>query len=123
MSRFQPAGFSERLSAAAEAKKAQLARFKPKAAAPAADFVSRDARLEAERQAVREARQAEKEVAKAARAEKQEAERQRVVAAEEAALEAKRAERRERKATMKNDAQTRRAARLALYGKQAAPGS
>ena len=44
MSRFQPANFADRLTAAAEAKKAQLERFKPKPAAPAAEFVSRQER-------------------------------------------------------------------------------
>jgi hypothetical protein len=117
MSQFNPANFAERLSAAAEARKAQLARFKPKAAAPAAEFVSREARLEAEREAVREARKAEKEAAKVAKAEAAEAERQRLLLDEEAQLEIKRNERRERKSAQKTDAQARRAARLAAYGK------
>ncbi len=117
MSQFKTVGFAERLTAAAEAKKAMLSRFKPKPAAPASDteFVSRQERLEAEREAVRQARAAEKEAAKAAREAAQEAERQRLLLDEQAQLEAKRNERRERKTAMKTDAQARRAARLAAY--------
>lgn len=109
MSQFETANFVERLSAVAEAKKAQLARFKPKPAAPAAEFVSREA--------VRVARKAERHAAKIARAEAVEAERQRALLDEESMLEAKRNERRERKTAMKIDAQSRRAARLAAYAK------
>jgi len=66
---------------------------------------------------VRQARKAEREAAKIARAEAAEAERQRLLLDEEAQLEAKRNERRERKSVMKMDAQARRAARLAAYAK------
>ena len=46
-------GFSDRLTAAAEAKKAQLAKFRPKPMAPDPAFEERLARREAEREAVR----------------------------------------------------------------------
>jgi hypothetical protein len=60
---------------------------------------------------------AERQAAKIAREEAIEAERQRALLDEEAMPEAKRNERRERKTTMKMDAQSRRAARLAAYAK------
>jgi hypothetical protein len=72
-------GFDDRLKASAEAKKAMLAKFQPKAAAQDPDFENRHAEREAEREKIRAERLAEREAKKqtvldAERA-KQEAER------------------------------------------------
>lgn len=111
------AGFADRLTAAAEAKKAMLAKMKPKPMVNDPNLVDRNARREAELQAVREQRAREKEAAKIARAAAAEAARQAAFLQEQAALEAKRNERKERKLNQKQDAQSRRAARLEMYGK------
>ena len=66
--------FNDRLTAAAEAKKARLAKFQSKPAAPDPDFERRHAEREAELEAVRAARaderQAKKDAAAAAEAER-----------------------------------------------------
>ncbi len=110
-------GFADRLSTAAEAKKALLAKMRPKAAVIDPNLVDRNARREEELQAVREQRATEKEAAKIARAEASEAARQAALLNEQAILEAKKSERKERKQNQKMDAQERRAARLEMYGK------
>ncbi len=110
-------GFADRLQAQADAKKALLARFKPKPAVTDENHVDRATRREQELEAVRKARVEERERARIERAEALEMAKMSVEEAELAALEAKRAERRERKATMKSDAQTRRAARLSMYAR------
>jgi hypothetical protein len=109
--------YNERLTAAADAKKALLEKFKPKPMVTAPEPIDRAARLEAEREAIRAKRATEKEAARIAREAAQEAARQDAIAAELAALEAKRAERKDRKAMMKMNAQQRRAARLEAYAK------
>jgi hypothetical protein len=109
--------FNERLSTAAEAKKALLEKFKPKPMITAVEPIDRAARLEAEREAVRVARAAEKEAQILARAAAVETARRAAFAAEQAALESKRAERKDRKSLQKMDAQQRRAERLAAYSK------
>jgi hypothetical protein len=109
--------FNERLSTAAEAKKALLEKFKPKPMITAAEPIDRTARLEAQREAIRQQRAAEKEAALVARAAAEEAARRAAFEAEQAALEAKRAERKDRKSLQKMDAQQRRAERLAAYAK------
>jgi len=109
--------YNERLTAAAEARKALLEKFKPKPMVTAPEPIDREARLEAQRAAIREQRAAEKEAARIARLAAEEEARQAALAAELAALEAKRAERKDRKSLMKMDAQQRRAARLAAYSK------
>jgi hypothetical protein len=96
------AGFSDRLATQAEAKKALLAKFKPKAAAPDPNFVPRDVIRANELEAVR-----------AARAEAKEAMRQKQLEAEEAELAAKRADRKERKALTKAEQKAKRDARYA----------
>ncbi len=65
--------FNDRLSAAAEAKKARLAKFQPKPTVTDPDFELRHAEREAELEAVRAARAAERQAKKdaAADAEKQ----------------------------------------------------
>jgi hypothetical protein len=107
--------FTERLSAQAEAKRALIAKMKPKPMVTAAEPIDREAEREAERAMVREMRQAEKEKSREERELREEAARLAAVAAEQAALEAKRAERKERKSNEKLDAQSRRAERLAAY--------
>ena len=101
---FEPkkAGFSDRLTTAAEAKKALLAKFKPKPTVPAADFKSRE-----------EIRNEELEAVRAARAEAKAAARQAILDAELAELEAKRGERKERKALTKAEQKAKRDARYA----------
>ncbi len=90
------AGFNDRLTAAAEAKKAQLAKFKPRPAAVDPDFERRHAEREAELEAVRAARAAERQAKKDAAAA---AEQQRIQAQaklrEEADLARKAAQRAE----------------------------
>ena len=93
-------GFNDRLAAAAEARKAQLAKFKPKPAVIATEFRSREELKAEEREAFRLARQAAKEAAIADAA-----------AREAAALEAKRSERKERKAAVKADQRARKSSR------------
>lgn len=109
--------FSARLKLQADAKKALLESFKPKAAAADPNFVSRDERKAAEREAIRAARAAEKEASQVVRAQKAEAQRLAAIAAEEAALASKRAERKDRKTLEKMDAQARRAERMAAFGR------
>lgn len=115
--------FSARLTAQAEAKKALLESFKPKPAVTETNFVSREERKAAEREAVRAARQAEKEASVEHRAKKAEQARLAAVAAEQAALEAKRNERKDRKSLEKMDAQARRAARLSAYARPSSAAS
>lgn len=98
-------GHAERLAAAAEARKALLAKMKPKPAVTAPVLESRAARREKELEAVR-----------AARAQAKAADERRIAAREAAALEAKRAERRDRKAAFKAEQRAKREARTALRG-------
>jgi hypothetical protein len=110
-------GFNDRLTAAAEAKKAMLARFKPKPTVVAENLVDRETRRQQELEVVRLQRAEEKERQRAERAASEEAQRAAALAAEQAALEAKRNQRKERKQLEKMDAQGRRAARLAMYSR------
>jgi len=119
MSYSKQINFAERLSAQAEAKRALLAKFKPKPTITAPEPINRDAEREAKREELRLARLAEKEKQREARLLREAAARETQLAAEQAAMEAKRAERKERKANEKVDAQTRRAARLSAYQSQA----
>ncbi len=110
-------GFNDRLTAAADAKKAMLARFKPKPTVVAETFVDRAALREQEREAVRVARVEEKERLRTERAAAEEAARVALLHDEQAILEAKRNERKERKQLQKMDAQSRRAQRLSAYSR------
>ena len=94
-------GYAERLSAAQEAKKALVAKLKPKPTVAAPVFESREEIKARELAAVRKARAEAKEAARLA-----------ALANEEAMLEAKRGERRERKALTKAE---QKAARDAKY--------
>jgi hypothetical protein len=86
MSHLKNTGFSDRISAAAEAKKAMLAKMKPKPTVTDPDFDKRD-----------ELRAAELEAVRAARAEAREVVRLEQLAKAEVIAAAKRAERKERK--------------------------
>lgn len=109
--------FSARLKLQAEAKKALLESFKPKPAAADPNFVSREDRKAAEREAIRAARASEKEAQQVRREQRAEEARQAAIAAEQAALDAKRNERKDRKSLEKMDAQARKAARMAAYSR------
>ncbi len=103
--------FNDRLKAAAEAKKAQLAKFKPKPANPDPNFHEREAIRQAELDAVRQRRLAEKEAARKAAEEAEAARVQALLADEDAQLELKRAERKARKAAAKAEARAKREGR------------
>lgn len=109
--------YNERLTTAAEAKKALLEKFKPKPTVVAPEPIDRAARLAEEREAVRIKRAEDREASRIAREASLEAARLEAAASEAAALEAKRAERKDRKQTMKMNAQQRRAERLSAYSK------
>jgi hypothetical protein len=106
-------GLTDRLSAAADAKAALIAKMKPKAAVTDPLFEERAAMREAELKAVREARAAEKALAAQATADAHAEVQAGVVAAEEAALAEKRGARKERKQLTKAEAQSKRDARYA----------
>lgn len=97
-------GFSDRLSAAAEAKKAQLAKFRPKPTIQDPAFEERRAE-----------RAAALEVVRAERATAKEAARQASLARQEAIEAAKKLGRKERKAQEKMDARARREAKFEAY--------
>ncbi len=106
--------FADRQTAAADARKAMLAKFKPKPTVTAPEgVVSRAEQMEAELATVREQRQLEREIAREARAKADEAKR---VAEEEAAKlvqASKRESIKERKQREKQEALARRQAQFA----------
>ena len=110
-------GLTDRLSAAAEAKAALLAKLKPKPTVTDPLFEERVALREAERKAeldgVRTARADEKEAARQAAADAKAADAATIQAAEDAVLAEKRGARKERKQLTKAEAQTKRDARYA----------
>ena len=108
------ATLAERMKASAEAKKALLAKFKPKPAAPDPAFAERATRKAAEIEAVRQARAEAKEAVRRARVEQEEAAQQKIVLSELSELETIRAARKERKAAMKAEARAKREARSAI---------
>ena len=95
-------GHAERLSAQADAKKALLAKLKPKPTVQAEHFESRD-----------EIRQRELETVRTKRAEEKEAARLAAEEREAADLDAKRAARKERKALTATEQKAKRDARYA----------
>ena len=107
--------FEDRLDTANEAKKAMLARFKPKPTVTADTTVDRGAEREAELARVRAERIAQKEAAKKAKAEAEAAARRAAQEAQQQMLEMKRGAIKERKAMAKNEARDRKMARLAMY--------
>lgn len=106
-------GFADRLKAAADAKRALLAGFRPKPTVTAPNFVERGAVRAAELEQVRQARVQAKADKKQAAADAEEAIRAEAAAAEAAALEAKRGQRKERQALSKAEAKAKRDARYA----------
>jgi hypothetical protein len=106
-------GLTDRLSAAADAKAALVAKMKPKAAVTAPPSESRAELREAELKIVRQARADEKEAARVAAADKGASAAAAVAADEEAALAEKRGARKERKQLTKAEAQQKRDARYA----------
>lgn len=95
-------GHAERLASAAEAKKALVAKLKPKPMVAAPVFESRDVIRERELETVRQKRADEKETARIAAEEKAAAE-----------LEARRGDRKERKALTKSEQKAKRDAKYA----------
>lgn len=93
-------GFSDRLTAQAEARKAQLAKFKPKPMVQATELKTREQEKAEQREALR-----------LARVEAKEAARQTELARQQALLDSKRSERKERKAAEKADQKARKSAR------------
>lgn len=103
-------GFSDRLAAQAEARKALLAKFKPKAAVPAAEgaFETTAQKKARELEEVRARRAAEKEAARLAKEKAEEERRQAIENDEELMLQLKREERKARKAAEKAAARAKR---------------
>jgi len=113
MSAVHNTGFEDRLKTAAEAKKALLAKFKPKPTVTDPLFHQREALRTAELEKARQARAEAKAAAKQAALDAQEAKRQEQLALEAAELEAKRSERKERKQLTKAEQKAKRDARYA----------
>ena len=107
MSLLKQPTFAERQQAAADAKKAMLAKFKPKPAVVDPNFVHREDRLAAEREAARAARELAKEEARKAA----EARRLALLNDADAQLALKRDERKARKAEAKAEARAKREAK------------
>ncbi|HEX5262059.1 MAG TPA: DUF6481 family protein [Phenylobacterium sp.] len=110
-------GLTDRLSAAADAKAALLAKLKPKPSVTDPLFEQRAALRQAERKAeldeVRAVRAEEKETARQVAADALAADHAVAAAAEDAALARKRDARKERKQLTKAEAQSKRDARYA----------
>ena len=111
MREIKNSSFADRMKSSQEAKKALLAKFKPKPHVPDPAFEERRAQKEAELQALRDARVAAKEAAVQAKVEAEEAQQQLVIDAELGELDAQRAARKARKAAMKAQARAKKEAR------------
>jgi len=109
----QGSSLTDRLSAAADAKAALVAKLKPKAAVTDPLFEQRAAMREAELVAVRAARADEKELARQAAEHARANDAAAIQAAEDALLAEKRGARKERKQLSKAEAQAKRDARYA----------
>ena len=107
--------FSDRQADAAEAKKALLAKFKPKPTVTAEAPVDRAALKEAELERVRSERATEKERSRVAREEAAAIARATQAELEAAAMAAKRENRKERKQMEKATSQAKRAERFAAF--------
>jgi len=105
--------FTDRREAAAEAKKALLAKFQPKPAATT-NLEDIKAAREAERERVRQERLAAKEAARLAKIAAEEANKQSAIDAYHQAIANKRQDLKDRKAIMKMDAQKKREASQAV---------
>lgn len=106
-------GFTDRLTAQQEAKKALLARFKPKAAAPDPEFDKLAEKRAAEKEAQRQQHELEKAERRREKAEKEAARLEAEREAQDAIDAEKRAARKERKALTKEEQKARRDARYA----------
>ena len=110
-------GLTDRLSAAADAKAALLAKMKPRPTVVDPLFEQRAAlraaEAKAELEGVRSARADEKEATRQAAADAAAADHAAIAAAQEAALAEKRGARKERKQLTKAEAQSKRDARYA----------
>ena len=105
--------FTDRLESQAEAKKALLARFKPKPAVQA-DLNAVKAEREAEKERVRQERLAAKEAVRVAAEEAEKARQEALLNDEAYQLELQRQARKDRKLNQKADAQAKREASRAL---------
>ena len=101
-------GFSERLAAQAEARKALLEKFKPKPTVVAAVFETREQRKARELEDVRAKRAAEKEATRLAKEKAEEEARLAMENDEELMLQLKRDDRKARKAAAKAEARAKR---------------
>lgn len=106
-------GFTDRLTAQQEAKKALLAKFKPKAAAPDPEFDRLAEKRAAEKEALRLQHEAAKAEERRIKAEREEARRAAERESEEAMEAEKRAARKERKQLTKEEQKAARDARYA----------
>jgi hypothetical protein len=105
--------FTDRLESQAEAKKALLAKFKPKPAVQA-DLAAIRAEREAEKERVRQERLAAKEAARVAAEEAEKARQEALLNDEAYQLELQRQARKDRKLNQKAEAQAKREASRAL---------
>lgn len=106
-------GFTDRLSAQQEAKKALLAKFKPKAAIQDPEFDKLAAKRAAEKEALRQQHELAKAEIRREKAEKEAARMAAELAAQEEVDAAKRAARKERKQLTKEEQKAARDARYA----------
>ena len=114
MPAFKPQTHAERLQAAADAKKAMLAKFKPKPTITDPNFESREAERLAELERVRQERAQARAEAKRRQEEAEAARRAAIEADEGLMLELKRQERKDRKAMQKEQAKAKKD-RLSAY--------
>jgi hypothetical protein len=106
-------GFNDRIAAQQEAKKALLARFKPKPAAPDPEFEKLAAKRAAEKEAIRQQHELAKAEERRLKADKEAARLEAQRAVEEEAEAQKRAARKERKQLTKEEQKAARDARYA----------
>ncbi|HEX7887046.1 MAG TPA: DUF6481 family protein [Phenylobacterium sp.] len=101
-------GFSDRLAAQAEARKALLAKFKPKPTVQPEALETREQKKARELEEVRAKRAAEKEAVRLAKEKAEEEARLAIENDEELMLQLKRDDRKARKAAAKAEARTKR---------------
>lgn len=106
-------GFNDRISTQQEAKKALLAKFKPKAAAPDPEFEKLAEKRAAEKEALRQQHELAKAEQRREKAEKEAARMAADLAAQEEVDAEKRAARKERKQLTKEEQKAARDARYA----------
>ena len=106
-------GFNDRITAQQDAKKALLAKFKPKTAAPDPEFDLLAAKRAAEKEAIRQQHELAKAEARRAKADSEAARMAAQRELEEAAEAEKRAARKERKQLTKEEQKAARDARYA----------